>query len=455
MKTRCNNCAKSFWFEDSTRPFEATSVVAAVNDDTPDDDSNASMPGLIPRCVPASTNLDYDSDSDNESMPCLVYRPHTDDDSTSDDDSDYESMPHLTTRRLSSNDDYSSDDDSSIDDDDLNDDDDFNNDNSWTFAPNEYANTAHDLAPLGESAMHALAPNDPPAADHTVSRITDWLIDSGASSHMTPHRSDLLYNVERSQAIVEVANGVLIKAELCGTVRIKLHDINDANQSCDVLVHDVLCVPGLSRLLSVDQWMAAGGDIHFNLEHATIRVVDSDTDEAHSFDVPKPFPNLKTPSKTIDAAYPAVIPPKKSVPASLLHRCLGHPRTINTMIIGSKNKVWADTTLRLEADNFCDSCQIASARSANRGKSPLDVGALDMKPGESVMVDLAPNLNKHGLTTSSHFKHCVLVADVKTRFAVPIGTNHKTPEDIAQCLATWATDYGPNTTFNLHHLQKL
>jgi hypothetical protein len=272
---------------------------------------------------------------------------------------------------------------------------------------------------------------------------------------MTPHRSDLLHNIERSQAIVEVANGVLIKAELRGTARIKLHDINDANQSCDILVHDVLCVPGLSRrLLSVDQWMAAGGDIHFNLEHTAVRVVDSDTDEAHSFDVPKPFPNLKMPSKTIDAAYPAVIPPKKSVPASLLHRRLGH-RTINTMIIGSKNEVWADATLRLEADNFCDSCQIVSARSANRGKSPLDVGALDMQPGESVMVDLVPNLNKHGLTTSSHFKHHVLVTDVKTRFAVPIGTNHKTPEDIARCLATWATDHGPDTTFNLHHLQKL
>ena len=71
---------------------------------------------------------------------------------------------------------------------------------------------------------------------------------------MTPHRSDLIDNVERSHAIVEVANGVLIHATLRGTVRIKLKDLNDPNRSCDILVHDVLYVPGLSqRLLSVDQ----------------------------------------------------------------------------------------------------------------------------------------------------------------------------------------------------------
>jgi hypothetical protein len=263
---------------------------------------------------------------------------------------------------------------------------------------------------------------------------------------MTPHRSDPLCNVERSQAVVEIANGALIKAKLRGTARIKPHDINDANQLCDILVHDVPHVPGLSRrLLSVDQWMAAGGDIHFNLECATVRVDDSDTDEARSFDVPKQFPNLEMPSNAINAACSAVTPPKKSVPASLLHQRLGH-RAINTMIVGSKNKVWADTALRLEANNFCDSCQIATACSANRGKLPLDVGTLDMQPGESVMVDLAPNnLNKHGLTTHSRFKHHVLVTDVKTRFAVPVGTNHKTPEDIARCLATWATDHGPDT----------
>jgi hypothetical protein len=38
---------------------------------------------------------------------------------------------------------------------------------------------------------------------------------------------------------------------------------------------------------------------------------------------------------------------------------------------------------------------------------------------------------------------------------MPVGAKHKTPEDIARCLATWATDHGSDTMFNSHCLQKL
>jgi hypothetical protein len=220
----------------------------------------------------------------------------------------------------------------------------------------------------------------------------------------------------------------------------------------------VLWVPTLSRrLLSVDQWMAAGGDTHFNVDYTTIRIVDSGTEERHSFNVPKPFASLPS-NAPVETANPAntrqvamsTPPPKKAVPGDLLHRRLGH-RTMNGVIVGSKNEVWSDTTLRWESDNFCDSCQIVTARNNNRGKSPLDVGTLDMQPGESVMVDVVPNLNKHGLTTSSHWKHHVLVTDVKTRFAAPVGCNSKQAStSIATALATWATvtvDPTPYLTF--------
>ena len=71
--------------------------------------------------------------------------------------------------------------------------------------------------------------------------------------------------------------------------------------------------------------MAGGNDVHFHLSCAAIRVVDSETEESHSFDVPKPFPNPKAPNKQLDAACLAATP----------------PRAINRMIVGSKNEVWA------------------------------------------------------------------------------------------------------------------
>jgi hypothetical protein len=64
------------------------------------------------------------------------------------------------------------------------------------------------------------------------SLLSDWLIDSGASSHMTPHLNDLILNVTDSNAVVQVANGVLIQANQCGTVRIRIQDINNDNITC-------------------------------------------------------------------------------------------------------------------------------------------------------------------------------------------------------------------------------
>ncbi len=145
---------------------------------------------------------------------------------------------------------------------------------------------------------------------------------------------------------------------------------------------------------------------------------------------------------------------KQAVSSDLLHRRLGH-RTIAAIMAGSRNDVWADTTMRWEHDNYCDSCQVVTARLANRGKSPLDVGNEAMQPGEYIMVDLVPNLNKRGLTTSSHYEHYLLVTDVKSRFTVPIGVTGTKCKNIVDALVTWSKDYGPDVTFNLHRVMRL
>jgi hypothetical protein len=74
------------------------------------------------------------------------------------------------------------------------------------------------------------------------SLLRDWLMDSGASSHMTNNLSDLVLNIEESAAVVQVANGVLICAQQCGTVRIRIQDLHDPHITCDILVHDVLYI---------------------------------------------------------------------------------------------------------------------------------------------------------------------------------------------------------------------
>jgi hypothetical protein len=420
--------------------------------DSSDDDE--SMPGLQAR-APNYDSSDDDSD-DEDSMPPLVYRPH--EDSSSDDGSDDEdSMPPLVYRphEDSSSDDDSDDEDSSMPD--------LSRrqfyDSIDTPSPLEWqssypatrtsssdnravAQVCSQVAYLATQLPDDIAMNTTLQPDETNSEqpyyslLRDWLIDSGASSHMTNNAADLVLNIEESNAVVQVANGVLMRAESRGTVRARIQDLVDPHLSCDTHVHDVLHAPGLSRrLLSVDQWNAAGGETLFHPEHATLRAVDSDTGEAHSFSVAKPFtllrnidglpsassqqdtvnhhPRVQQEAHASSMQSVATVAKKHAMSSDLLHRRLGH-RTVAAIMAGSRNDAWADTAMRWEHDNYCNSCQVVTARLANRGKSPLDVGHQEMKPGECVMVDIVPNLNKRGLTTSSHFKNFLLVADVKS-----------------------------------------
>ena len=130
----------------------------------------------------------------------------------------------------------------------------------------------------------------------------------------------------------------------------KFQDLNDPCITCGILAHDVPHVPGLScRLLSVDQWNAARGEIWFHPQHTTLRDVDIESGEAHSFSVAKPFTPLRnidglpsTSSQTQhrgiqhEEAYAgiqsvATVAKKRPIPSDLLHRRLGH-RTVNAMM---------------------------------------------------------------------------------------------------------------------------
>ena len=81
---------------------------------------------------------------------------------------------------------------------------------------------------------------------HKYSELSEWLIDSGCSNHMTPFEDDLISDVTKSKALVEVANGNIVKAPKKGTVKIKIVDALD-NSSYEILLEDILFVPGLSR----------------------------------------------------------------------------------------------------------------------------------------------------------------------------------------------------------------
>ena len=262
---------------------------------------------------------------------------------------------------------------------------------------------------LDTAAHVVLAPTAVDTDGRLFSPISSWLIDSGASNHMTPVLSDLIADVTPCTQLVQVANGVIIPAPKKGTARIRLFDINGL-APVDVLLANVLYTPGLNRrLLSVPQWNEAGGSIHFNAHYTELTLIDdSTTDTTITVRVNAPFtsfsqehvqsahdavattPATVTPATTTQAPVsPVKTKRKMAIPSGLLHRRLGH-RSVAALGAGSEADVWDDATMTFENDPFCWGCKVVLARQANRGSSPLASDA-PLKAGDLLMVDVIPN----------------------------------------------------------------
>jgi hypothetical protein len=74
--------------------------------------------------------------------------------------------------------------------------------------------------------MAILRPSDN-RLNNNITSITDWLVDTGCSIHMTNCLDDFIYPPEPYESRVEVANGGVTKVGYKGTVRIHLVDLTD------------------------------------------------------------------------------------------------------------------------------------------------------------------------------------------------------------------------------------
>ncbi|GMF25738.1 unnamed protein product [Phytophthora fragariaefolia] len=98
------------------------------------------------------------------------------------------------------------------------------------------------------------------------SRSAGWLIDSGATAHMTPHRNDLFeYKDLDSNIEVTIADGKKIR--VVGTGSVRLTGIGGKR----IKMIDVLYIPGLDRqLLSVSRLAERGMSVEFQKKSCTI-----------------------------------------------------------------------------------------------------------------------------------------------------------------------------------------
>ena len=119
----------------------------------------------------------------------------------------------------------------------------FKNTNT-TFTPQKVYMSQHKLS----------ARNKFPAADLEKG----WIIDSGASIHMTPFKKDCI-NIQRTFKMIYLSDGSSVLYKHMGNLTIPIYKNNRLLGS--LIFEDVLIVPNLDmRLFSVNAFLSKGHD---------------------------------------------------------------------------------------------------------------------------------------------------------------------------------------------------
>ena len=90
------------------------------------------------------------------------------------------------------------------------------------------------------------------------SQLTNWILDSGATCHMTPEVTDFITgSLEDTDKFIEVADGHHVTAKQKGSVRIQMFENN--GETFIVTLYNVLLAPDLcDRLFSIITLMNSG-----------------------------------------------------------------------------------------------------------------------------------------------------------------------------------------------------
>lgn len=175
----------------------------------------------------------------------------------------------------------------------------------------------------------------------------EWLIDSGASKHMTCSKEILQdYQEFTKPQSVKLGDGRVVDAQGLGTVKMKMtFKVSDVK---DVTMYDVLYVPKLSgNLFSVGAAVKKGNTVQFKKARCYIRGKDGDllgmgtqrSDGLYQLDVEGSTPVPHTAGSA-------------SVAASLWHQRLGH----TTMLKELKPLVSGMDFSAEKENSFCEAC---------------------------------------------------------------------------------------------------
>ena len=169
------------------------------------------------------------------------------------------------------------------------------------------------------------------------SQLTNWILDSGATCHMTPEVTDFIPgSLEDTDKFIEVADGNHVTAKQKCSVRIQMCD--DKGKTFVVTLYNVLLAPDLcDRLFSIVLLMNAG---HTCLFHKVFYTVYFGVKEDNAVTLPHCAIRKHDFSGNI-MEKSKKNPARKKIALELLHQRLGH-RSTRSLIAGDSANVWED-----------------------------------------------------------------------------------------------------------------
>ena len=381
------------------------------------------------------------------------------------------------------------------------------NDSKECFTQNEVECLDEDTVSDDAATESANSTNVENAEAATVNKIYGgpadslahgWLIDSGASCHMTPFKSDLS-NIQQCRANVTVADGTKIRADTLGDVTLLLPTNEDHFNPARILLRRVLYVPGLNRrLFSVPTFTKMPGyemTFYENRVHITLpdgKTADvpnnnegpgtskfaspafsyptthlptqhwpqqqmnrnemklwnpktmKDTESKRGMPFAEQAQNTETDDTDVNQTASTIqthnkfLPKSAAVDLDLLHDRLGHRKT-TAIITASHHRVWEDTYCVATKDHFCTSCPIATI---SRARTPRQYSRVPDKPLAKVYIDTVPNPSCPGITVDSSWTNLLIVVDHFSRFLWIDGMLGKGSEHVINSLKRYIARFG-------------
>ena len=158
-------------------------------------------------------------------------------------------------------------------------------------------------------------------------QLTNWILDSGATCHMTPEVTDFIPgSLEDTDKYIEVADGHHVTAKQRGSVRIQMFD--DNGETFIATLYNVLLAPDLcDRLFSIIFLMNAGHTcifhkgfftVYFGAKEDNAVTLPHSAVRKHAFMVKSMDSSKKNLKRN---------PKRKKIALKLMHQRLGHRTT--------------------------------------------------------------------------------------------------------------------------------